>query len=385
MHSKGRDTVANIKKYTKKDGSIAYMFNAYLGVDPLTGKPKRTTRRGFKKPKDAKLALARLELEVSSKGFVKQDYSMFKDVYDLWYAQYKNTVKPSTAANAERLFRIHILPKFGHVKIDKITKLMCQKAINEWSEYFSAFNLLKTLTQKLLNYAVSQDLIETNPMQYTIMPKKQKRINEDKKQFLELDELKIFLKNAKEILCFQDYLIFRLLAFTGIRKGELYVLNWSDVNFNEETLRIEKTLSVIGNRYTISTPKTVSSLRTIGLDKITLSELKKWKKLQKQALLKYGCKTLKDSDQLIFHRDDNSLLNQEHINRLLRETLQSELSPHSFRHTHASLLFEAQATMKDVQNRLGHSDIKTTMDVYTHVTKKSEKQAIDKLAKYANF
>ncbi len=61
------------------------------------------------------------------------------------------------------------------------------------------------------------------------------------------------------------------------------------------------------------------------------------------------------------------------------------MSPHSFRHTHASLLFEAQATMKDVQNRLGHSDIKTTMDVYTHVTKNSEKQAIDKLAKYANF
>ncbi len=66
-----------------------------------------------------------------------------------------------------------------------------------------------------------RNLIETNPMQYTIMPKKQKRINEDKKQFLELDELKIFLKNAKEILCFQDYLIFRLLAFTGIRKGRV--------------------------------------------------------------------------------------------------------------------------------------------------------------------
>ena len=67
--------MASIKKYTKKDGSTAYMFNAYLGVDPVTGKSRRTTRRGFRTQKEAKLALSRLELEVDSKGFVKQNYS----------------------------------------------------------------------------------------------------------------------------------------------------------------------------------------------------------------------------------------------------------------------------------------------------------------------
>lgn len=78
--------MAIIKKYIKKDGSTAYMFNAYLGVDALTGKSKRTTRRGFRTQKEAKLALSRLELEVDTKGFVKQNYSTFKDVYELWYA-----------------------------------------------------------------------------------------------------------------------------------------------------------------------------------------------------------------------------------------------------------------------------------------------------------
>lgn len=140
--------MASIKKYTKKDGSTAYMFNAYLGVDPVTGKSRRTTRRGFRTQKEAKLALSRLELEVDSKGFVKQNYSTFKDVYELWYAQYVNTVKPITAYHTERMFRLHILPEFGNIKINKLTKLMCQKAVNKWSKEYSAFYLLKSITQK---------------------------------------------------------------------------------------------------------------------------------------------------------------------------------------------------------------------------------------------
>ena len=65
--------MASIKKYIKKDGSTAYMFNAYLGVDPSTGKSKRTTRRGFRTQKEAKLALSRLELEIDTNGFSKQN------------------------------------------------------------------------------------------------------------------------------------------------------------------------------------------------------------------------------------------------------------------------------------------------------------------------
>ncbi|EJF8931772.1 tyrosine-type recombinase/integrase, partial [Enterococcus faecalis] len=70
---------------------------------------------------------------------------------------------------------------------------------------------------------------------------------------------------------------------------------------------------------------------------------------------------------------------------LLSSEMKTSLSPHSFRHTHASLLFESGATIKDVQKRLGHTNVNTTMDIYTHVTKSSERKAIDKLSNYANF
>ncbi|EGO6739171.1 MAG: site-specific integrase [Enterococcus faecalis] len=377
--------MASIKKYTKKDGSTAYMFNAYLGVDPVTGKSRRTTRRGFRTQKEAKLALSRLELEVDSKGFVKQNYSTFKDVYELWYAQYVNTVKPITAGHTERMFRLHILPEFGNIKINKLTKLMCQKAVNKWSKEYSAFYLLKSITQKMLHYAVAQDIIDINPMQYVVMPKKDKTNETKKKQFLELSELKDFLAEAKETLNFQDYLIFRVLAFTGIRKGELYALTWEDINISYKQLTVNKTLTRIGKEYIISTPKTKASNRTIGLDDTTVSELIIWKKHQKQELLKYGFKTKSNDKQLIFHRKNNTLHYPEHINFLLLSEMKTSLSPHSFRHTHASLLFESGATIKDVQKRLGHTNVNTTMDIYTHVTKSSERKAIDKLSNYANF
>lgn len=377
--------MSTIKKYTKKDGSTAYMFNAYLGVDPLTGKSKRTTRRGFRTQKEAKLALSRLELEVDTKGFVKQNYSTFKDIYELWYSQYVNTVKPITASHTERMFRLHILPEFENIKINKLTKLMCQKAINKWSKEYSAFYLLKSITQKMLHYAVSQDIIDINPMQYVVMPKKDKTNETKKNQFLELSELKDFLAEAKETLNFQDYLIFRVLAFTGIRKGELYALTWEDINISYKQLTVNKTLTRIGKEYIISTPKTKASNRTIGLDDTTVSELIIWKKQQKQELLKYGFKTKSNDEQLIFHRKNNTLHYPEHINILLSSEMKTPLSPHSFRHTHASLLFESGATIKDVQKRLGHTNVNTTMDIYTHVTKSSERKAIDKLSNYANF
>lgn len=108
-------------------------------------------------------------------------------------------------------------------------------------------------------------------------------------------------------------------------------------------------------------------------------------KLQKQELLKYGFHVEKDSQQLIFHRDDNSLLHPRRLNILLISKLKTNLTPHSFRHTHASLLFESGSTIKDVQKRLGHNNVTTTMDIYTHVTKTSERKSIDELSKYANF
>ncbi len=82
-----------IKKYQKKNGDTAYMFKAYLGIDPLTGKKMSTTRRGFKSSQEAKIALARLKVDVKDNKYTPEKNYTFTQIKDLWIRQYKHTVK----------------------------------------------------------------------------------------------------------------------------------------------------------------------------------------------------------------------------------------------------------------------------------------------------
>ncbi|HHX0196913.1 TPA: tyrosine-type recombinase/integrase [Enterococcus faecalis] len=377
--------MATIKKYTKKDGSTAYMFNAYLGIDPLTGKSKRTTRRGFKTQKEAKLALAQLQIEIDHGKFVKQDYSLFKDVYELWYAQYVNTVKPSSAQRIKYYFDKQILPAFGELKLTKISPSYCQKVVNEWSKKYTRFDSMKMYTSKIFEFAITQNLLSMNPMKRIIMPKRQREIKTKEDQnFLDKDQLQEFLTLAKQKESMQYYTAFHLLAYTGMRKSELAALNWSDINWNANAISINKNVSYTSGQRIITTTKTTSSDRTISIDEITLNILKKWKLEQKKELLSRGFIVQKDEKQLIFSNPSNGIMSPNVLWEKLKTYKNFSISPHGFRHTHASLLFESGATIKQVQERLGHSNINTTLNIYTHVTKNAEKDVANKFLTYMN-
>lgn len=377
--------MANIKKYTKKDGSTAYMFNAYLGIDPLTGKSKRTTRRGFRTQKEAKLALAQLQLEIENGSFVKQDYSRFKDVYELWYAQYVNSVKKSTAQRVEYYFVKQILPIFGELKINKITPAFCQNAVNEWFSTSRSCSALKIYTSKVFGFAINQHLITDNPMNRIIMPRKQRTLPKLKEQkFLDKEQLNNLLSVIQSNETYQSFVMFRLLAFTGIRKGELLALVWEDINLQEETLSINKSVSSLIDGPIITSTKTIASERKISIDPPTLDYLKIWKLKQKKLLLSRGIRVKSNDRQLIFSNQKNEILYHNYLKEILDKYPEYQITVHSFRHTHSSLLFEAGASIKQVQERLGHADIKTTLDIYTHVTKSVEKDTPNIFLKYMN-
>lgn len=377
--------MTTIKKYTKKDGTTAYMFNAYLGIDPLTGKSKRTTRRGFRTQKEAKLALAQLQLEIDNGSFVKQDYSRFKDVYELWYAQYVNSVKPSSAERVKSYFDGQILPAFGELKLAKVSPSYCQQMVNEWSKRYKRFDSMKMYTSKIFEFAITQNLLTINPMNRIIMPKRQREIKtKDNQNFLDKNQLQEFLTIVKQKESTKYYTIFHLLAYTGMRKSELSALNWSDIDWTNQTVSINKNISYTTGKRSISTTKTTSSDRTITIDDKSLSILKKWKLEQKKELLSRGIRVKADTEQLIFSNTSNQILPSNILWKRLKKYKQFNISPHGFRHTHASLLFESGASIKQVQERLGHSSVNTTLDIYTHVTKDAEKGVADNFLNYMN-
>lgn len=261
-----------IKKYKKKDGTTAYMFVAYLGTDPITGKQKRTTRRGFKTEREAKIAEARLQTEVSQNGFLNNDITTFEEVYKLWLEQYENTVRESTYQRVLTLFDTAILEHFKDIPVKKITVPYCQKVINKWNKQYSDMKAIRIYESNVLNYAVNLKTIADNPFKYTKAPRKKETQQDASMKYYSSDELKQFLTFVEDDPLY--YAIFRTLAFTGFRRGELMALTWNDIDFTKQTISINKTCARGSNyKLVIQEPKTKSSYRTIPLININMFSL----------------------------------------------------------------------------------------------------------------
>lgn len=383
--------MAVIKKYTKKDGSTAYQFDLYLGIDPMTGKKKRTTRRGFKTQKDAKLALATLELEVENGELANSEKMTYQQVYDLWMEQYKNMVKESTLRETISIFNNHILPVLGNLIITSIDVLHCQRIVNQWfKKRPKRFIRYRNYSSNVFHYAQSIKLITENPMTLVTIPiVKTEIVEETPHNFYDRSTLLDFLTRLKNSEP-KAYTFFHLLAYTGIRKGEALALSWRDVNFDQMKLTINKTIAVgLHGRIMIQTPKTKNSIRTLSLDQETIDILKDWRRQQQEELKRINPinRSTISIDQMIFTNLYNEPLQVTAPSRWLRIFYRDnpelpKITTHGFRHTHCSLLFACGASIKEVQDRLGHADIQTTMNIYAHVTEEAKEETALKFSDY---
>lgn len=377
------------KKY-QKAGKTYYLFQTYGPTDPATGSRARITRRGFTSPKEAELEYYKLKIQIDQEGYRRPEKYTFKDVYELWLEQYKNTVKESTLQKTMVMFKCHIMPQMGKLYIDMIKVTHCQTAVNTWFKSVKNFRIINNYAGLVFKHAMKLGIIKDNPTKLVTMPVTLDQVDDDDEElsnYFTKDELNAFLGSVGDQQKWA--VLFRLLAFTGCRKGEALALTWKDINFKESTMMIGKTLTLgLGNKLIIQPPKTKKSKRELPLDPGTMEILKLWKSSQAKDMLKLGFNTLKP-EQLLFTNLKNGYINPQRIGQKLEVFCKHAglkvITPHGFRHTHCSLLFEAGATIKEVQDRLGHSDIKTTMNIYAHVTQKKKEETALKFAQYMSI
>lgn len=374
-----------------------WSFTIDIGRDPVTNKRKQKERSGFKTKKEAEIACAELITEYERGTYVAEKDILFKDFLTTWITSYAQTVKISSVRVREHESR-RLLDYFSNFKIKHITKKMYQDALYDLKNKGLSDNTISgihTTGRMLFSKAVEMDVIKNNPTQYAKLPRVQKTIEELEQEeeivkYLEKDELSHFLNVAKERGLDQDYVIFMLLSYSGMRAGELCALKWSDIDDQELLISITKTYYNPTNNtvnYKLLPPKTKTSKRKIDMAPIVFEELKKHRAKQTALRMEYR-KTYHDGNFIIAKTDPLLVGYPEQIktieNRMRRllkiAKLNEALTPHSLRHTHTSLLAEAGVGLHEIMERLGHKDDDTTRNVYMHVTRTMKKEASHKFS-----
>lgn len=384
--------MARIYKRGKK-----WAYVAYAGKDPETGKDKQKTKSGFLTKKDAQLAASLFEREFHKGEYVQPSNMAFQDLCNDWERYYSQDAKESSL-RARRIALKQIIKEFGKAPLRKINRKAYQDIIDTLSTQYSAnyVSSIHTSANMVFEYAYSLKLIREIPSKGIKLPKKKATVNELEKResinekFLEKEELEEFLSVAKNKGLESDLLAFTLLAYTGLRIGEMIALKWNDIDFKNQTLRVIKTYYNPTNnktKYKLLTPKTEGSIRTITIDPILIELLFKHKKEQDKLIIENRPFYIESG--FIFANNEGYPKTIKHISirmkRLLQLTsIKKHVTPHSFRHTHTSLLIEANVHIKEIQERLGHSDINTTMDIYAHMTQNIKKEATKKFGDLMN-
>lgn len=371
--------MAEIKKIKLKNGQIRYTTKIYLGVNPATGKRTQTSiTRKTKKEVERKIRELKDQID---KGYVRSSSNpTFEEVYKEWRVVHDAEAKPITIESVESKFKVNILPYLANLRVKKITSEILQNMLNEMAKKAKKKSIenYKMYTNQVLRFAKQKKYILENPMEFVKIPKLNKDFLYDpdstveKRKYWTKDEVLDFLRLAKEEFSLVDYSICHIILFSGMRKGEAQALLWSDIDFGSNVIHIRKTLAFEKGEFFLQTPKSKASVRSISMDQQSMNILKYLRIEQKKGYLKKGWQFDKNGPVFNSH-SDGSYMRMQHLNTImdayyLRHESFYRVTIHQWRHTHASLLFESGASLKDVQHRLGHEDIQTTMNIYTHVT-----------------
>ena len=371
--------MASIRKYKNKN-SKKYMYEYRIKyVDPVTGKVREKSKRGFASKKEAELAAAEVEkkLFIGDVDVVKSSDITVKDWIEQYLELYGSQLRETTLKTRKTRLYNHIIPELGNYKLQKLTRMQYQKFINKKLDAMkeSTVKSLHGTFMTIVNKAVEHGIIDRNKFQGISISKGNE---EEKIKFLTKEEVEKLLMVAKTFE-FDEYMAVFILLRTGLRKGELLALTWDDIDFDNKLMTINKNRNHLG----IFPPKTKKSNRVISMDNKLTKELKRFQLWQAKNKLQFGRYqfnnyVMVDRYGVPYH--------EWKINRILSDMAEKanlgKFGPHALRHTHAVMLLESGVDIKTVSDRLGHTKINMTADVYLHVSRKQEDEAVLKLEKY---
>ena len=342
-----------------KDKATGMWMAQWYEVDAY-GKKKRCKKRGFKTAREAK----KYEYEKSLK--VEGSMNMLlKDFVDVYFEDKKNELKERTCENKRDMMNRHIIPYFGDLKINDITPAQITKWQNEMCTKGYSDSYLRMLQNQLtclFTHATRIYDLQNNPC------KKVKRMGKSDSRsmtFWTIEEYEKFIETFDKDDKY--YLLFEILFWTGMREGELLALTKGDVDFSNNKIRINKTYYRANGEDVITTPKTEQSIRTIDIPNFLKNEIKEY------CDRKYAF----PDDERLFPVGAEAV--QHKMKRMIGKAGVPKIRVHDIRHSHVSYLINQGVEPLIIKERLGHKDIKITMNTYGHLYPNQQKKVAEML------
>lgn len=376
--------MASFKKISKGNWMFRFKYK-----DKITGQQREIKRQGFYSKPEAENAYKEMKRKIDL-GFDSVQDEKLVEFLETWLKDYKkDKVAKNTFRLHERNVKNHITPYFKNITLGDLTHTIYQKFINHLirKKYSKrTVEIIHGTMYGAMKKAKTLRKIEHNPCEdvtiYTTKEKREKDNVISNVKFIPYDKINDFL-DAAILDNYTYYLFFRFLIETGVRKGEAIALQWDNLDLNNNRLKIEQTIDYEAKSIEelFGETKSYHSKRDIPITERLAKELKTIKVKQNDNKLRFK-KMYKHDLNLVFCREDGSPLPKSTLfnafRRILKKAGLPDLPIHSLRHTHAVLMLESNVEMKYIQEALGHSSMQITSDVYSHVSKKIETNAINK-------
>lgn len=380
------------------EGGVRKRGNAwyyYFDVGKVNGHRKKIERKGGRTKKEA-LDSLRKALNEYENGFVDNSKFTVEEYISDWLETYiKENRKINTYNRYKTIIKNSILPYVGNIKLKDLRPVHLENIlITEKKNGLSSTTLqnIYGVFNSALNRAVKLQVLSNNPCKHIDRPKREKFTPNT----LTVDEFNQILSMLNENK-YNDYIFklgLKIVLELGLRRGELAGLEWKNINFNDNVISIKNNLIYSNGKVFLETPKTEESERNLYISDELKTIFKLHRKLQGENRLKYGPHYKKN---IFNEKECNFVMTWENgenlhpnyytsrFSKILKKlSFNKNIRFHDLRHTNATLLLEQGVNFKVIQARLGHSDINTTLNIYSHVNIEMQKDATQRISNIMN-
>ena len=343
--------------------------------DKETNKRKQKNMGSYPLKRDANKRLNEVKEEIYKEELLLPNEMILQDFLLDFLEKYKMNLSITTYNCYMRICKKYIIPLLGDIKLCDIRPIHIQNYVDDLLDLLTPQTIKVHLN--ILNLALKRayrlKLIKENVVQFVEVPKNKKYKNE----IYNAEDMKKLLEKSRETSLELPII---LASGLGLRISEILGLTWNNIDFNDFTITIDKITVRDKGQVILKEPKTESSIRTISAPKEIILMLKQLKKERLAAKLKGE----KQHRELIFYDKNLEPIAPDVISKKFKYFLEvnnlKHIRFHDLRHSHVTMLIDAKVPLKVISERVGHSSVNTTLNIYSHALKEMDQEASDKIS-----